>query len=96
MLVNGWLTEDGEPTIDWASTISGELNDQGAADRSLPLGAVIERISRDLENQIEDPAYGVGAVTNAATPADDHTVRDLMINALGGIAAALGSKAIGL
>ncbi len=96
VLVNAWLVEDGEPTIDWMSTISGELSDRAAGSRTLSLSGVIERISQDLERLAGDPSYGVGVVTNKPSPPADQTLRELMINALGGIAASLASKGLGL
>ena len=96
VLINGWLAEKGEPTIDWPSTISGQVTDHTAHARTLTLAGVIERITRDLENAAEDASYGVGQVTDPPPPPEGSIARDLMVNALGGIAAALGTRAAGL
>jgi hypothetical protein len=96
VLVNGWMPETGEPTIDWHSTLSGELTDQDSGTSTLALSAVIERITRDLEFAIEDPNYGVAAVVDTAATERASLIRDFIVNALGGIAAALGARGIGL
>lgn len=95
VLANGWLPEEGEPVIDWSSTISGQVSDRAAESQALTIANVIERISRDLETAAEDPWYGVGEVTGASPPAGSHVAREFMINALAGIAAALGARALG-
>jgi hypothetical protein len=64
VLINCWIHEHGEPTIDWASTISGQLTDQVDGVQTLTLANIIERISRDLGTAAEDPSYGVSRVTN--------------------------------
>jgi hypothetical protein len=95
VLVNGWLVSGAEPNIDWVSTISGQLTDQAAGTRTLTLANVVELITRDLETAAEDASYGVGKVTDEPSGSGSHITRDFMINALAGIAAALGAKAIG-
>ena len=45
VLVNGWLFERGEPTVDWASTISGQITDRTDGTKTLTLANVIERIT---------------------------------------------------
>jgi hypothetical protein len=96
VLVNGWMPESGEIEIDWKSTLSGQLTDGDAGVTTLTLGAVIERISRDLEQALEDPSYGVGAVvTDAGTPPDTTALRELVVNTLAGIAAALAAREMG-
>lgn len=95
VLVNAWLAECDEPTIDWPSTISGQITDRTAGTTTLTLAGVIERISRDLEAATEDPAYGIAEVTNGPMRSRSHVGRDLMVNALGGIVAALGAHALG-
>jgi hypothetical protein len=95
VLANGWLPEEGEPVVDWASTISGQVSDRAAGVQALTIAGVIERISRDLETAAEDPSYGVGEVTGGSPPASSHVGREFMINALAGIAAALGARALG-
>jgi hypothetical protein len=95
VLVNAWLPEQGELTIDWASAISGQVTDQQAGIRTLTLANIIERITRDLENEIEDASYGVGDVTDRRPSRKSHVTRDFMLNALAGIAAALSAHALG-
>ena len=96
VLINCWLAERGEPTIDWVSTISGQITDQADGTRTLTLANIIERITSDLETAAEDASYGVGEVTDGQPPPAGHFGRDFMANALGGIAAALGIRALGI
>lgn len=97
VLINVYFAERGEPTVDWESTISGQVADGTRAVRPLTLANAIERISRDLEAVLEDPAYGVGDITIGAPETADHSaMRDLMVNALGGIAAAIAGRAMGI
>ena len=96
ILINGWMPDRGEPTIDWASTISGRVTDQADGTRTLTLANIIERISDDLETDTEDAAYGVADVTKPNKPKESHVTRDIMVNAVGGIAAAIGAKVLGL
>ena len=95
VLVNGWRVEGSDPIVDWVSTISGQITDQMAGTKTLTLGGVVERITRDIQAAAEDPSYVVGVLTHVSATPDSHIVRDFMINALGGIAAALGAKAFG-
>ena len=95
VLINGWLAVEGDPTIDWVSTISGQVSDSVTGTQSLTLANVIERITRDLETAAEDSSYGVGEVTDGLLRQEAHVGRDFMINVLSGIAAALGAKALG-
>ncbi len=94
VLVNAYVPEFGEPTIDWTSTQSGSIQPPET------LATVVERISRDIEQDNEDSAYGVGSVTNATTRGDNNAVRgptqDFTIQALAGIATALALKAAGI
>jgi hypothetical protein len=96
VLVCGWLASEGEPTIDWASTLSGTVG-EGPAGRTLTIQEVIERISNDLEAGEEDPNFGVDPLT---APSDarqpDRIARDVVVGALSGIAAALGKGALGI
>jgi len=62
----------------------------------LTLANIIERISDDLETDTEDAAYGVADVTKPNKPKESHVTRDIMVNAVGGIAAAIGAKVLGL
>ncbi len=97
VLINVYFPKRGEATVDWPSIISGQLTDVSTGNRTLNLANIIERITRDLEAALEDPNYGVGDVTDRTPEAGDHpVVRDFMINALGGIAASLGARAMGM
>jgi len=93
VLVNVYVPERSEPTIDWASTQSGAIRPPDT------LAGVIERITRDLQRGTEDPAYGVASITRPQTgegaSSADATARDFMVQALAGVAAALGLKALG-
>jgi hypothetical protein len=95
VLINVWLPEYGDPTIDWASTFSGQITDRVSGTRTLTLSNVIERITRDLESATEDSHYGVSEITGRQQTPARHMGRDFMIQALSGIAAALGAKALG-
>lgn len=96
VLVNGLLVQDGKPVIDWASTISGPITDPSTGTRTLTLAGVVELVTRDFESAAEDASYGVGEVTDGPTPIQGHGGRDFTLNALAGIAAALGTRAVGL
>jgi hypothetical protein len=97
VLINVYLVERGEPTVDWESTISGHVADGSPGGGNLTVANVIERVTHDLEAAVEDPAYGIGDLVDGAPVASDHsTMRDFMVNALGGIAAALGARAMGI
>jgi hypothetical protein len=95
VLISAWLVDQGEPVMDWASTISGQVTDQSVGTQTLTLASVIERLSRDLETGAEDSAYGVGEVTDDPSTPASHVGRDFIIQALSGIAAALGAKVLG-
>ncbi len=95
VLINAWLPAQGDPTIDWASTISGQVSDRVAAIQTLTLGNVVERITRDLLTAAEDSSYGVGEVTDEPRSPVGHVGRDFVVQALSGVAAALGAKALG-
>jgi hypothetical protein len=71
----------------------------GAEGRHIPeaagLAGVIERITRDLEAASDDPSYGVRVVVDPSARDRQRLSRDLVVNALSGIAAALGAHALG-
>jgi hypothetical protein len=97
VLINAWLPETGEPLVDWASTICGELIEAQDAAHSINLAKVVERITRDIETASEDATYGVGQVVDgAASPTPTRFSRELTVEALGGVIAALGGRALGL
>lgn len=94
VLINAYLPLRGEPTVDWTSTIAGSIHPPET------IAGVIERITRDLQLADEDAAYGVSSVVRQPTGAGgsglDAASRDFTIQALAGIAASLGLKAMGL
>jgi len=98
VLVNTWLSPDADPVIDWASTASGSLTEASAGLVTLGIAEVVERISRDLEQNLEDPMYGVGDIdpTSPASPAASSIMRDLFVTVTGEIVAALAVKSAGL
>ncbi len=97
VLINCWVPDQGEPTIDWASTICGQLTDRGEGTQTLTLANIIERITHDLEQALKDPAYGVGAVTDEpSAPTGTRATRDVAVEALGNIAAAIMMRATGM
>jgi hypothetical protein len=96
VLINGWLPVQGEPVIDWDSTISGQLPNHGSDAQTNSLANIIEKITRDLETGAEDASYGVSEITDGPPASKGHAWQDFMINTLGGIAAALGVRALGL
>lgn len=59
VLIGCYLLEQGEPMVDWDLTLSGSVTDTATGTKTLNLGAVIEKISRDLANAVEDPDWGV-------------------------------------
>lgn len=94
VLVCAWIGKQGEPTVDWASTVSGSIAGVGGT-QTLTLGEVIERISQDLESGEEDADFGVGEVTSPSGPGGGAGIgRDFMVGVLGGIAVALGEAAL--
>jgi hypothetical protein len=96
VLVGAWLTEEGEPVIDWASTLSGTLTEPDGGIRTMNLGEIVERITNDLQRAGEDPSYGVGAVVNPQTPpSPPGALREFVITASAEIAAALAVRSIG-
>jgi len=96
VLVCCWVPSDGEPTIDWASTISGTIA-EGPGGRTLTIHEVIERISDDLESGKEDANFGVRRLTAPDDPqVPDRMARDVVVGALSGIAAAFGKGALGI
>jgi len=85
---SAWLDSDSEPTVDWATTAGGSLTDVLTGTVSVSLPEVIERLSREIEQALRSPDYGVPELTRQAA-------RDVMTNAIGGIIAALGMKVLG-
>jgi hypothetical protein len=95
VLVNAWQPADADPVIDWASTIAGQLSDRPSGVQTLTLAEVVERIARDLASGDEDPFYGVAEITQGDSAAAPF-VRDVVVGALGGIAAALARQGLGI
>ena len=100
VLINVWLAKNAPPTIDWASTLSGSITDPATGVRTLTLAEIIERISRDIERGLEDPAYGVAKVTTPAEHQDSggrgQSGQGFVGNVLSNIVASLVVKGTGL
>ncbi|HEX8750128.1 MAG TPA: hypothetical protein VF732_03365, partial [Nitrospira sp.] len=98
VLIGCYLVEEGEPIVDWDLTLSGNVTDSAMGTKTLNLGAVIENISRDLANAVEDPDWGVSRVVNPSKPEGmlPRLEREAFIKAVAGIAAALALKPLGL
>jgi hypothetical protein len=94
VLVNGWLEPRGQPTIDWESTMSGKIGAGGRA----TLGAVIERMTRDLTSGTEDAHYGIGdvVVPERSREPGGMSMNEITVAVLLAIAAALGVKVAGV
>lgn len=98
VLINTWLQSNQPPVIDWESTASGSLTETIAGRSSLSLAQVIERISRDLEQGLEDPAYGVGDLNSVERPRrqdQKSLIRELFIATTSEIAASIAAKQLG-
>lgn len=95
VLASAWLASNSEPTVDWATTVSGSLTDVLTGTVSVSLPEVIERLSREIEQTLQSPDYGVPELTEKDGDSVPPAARDVMSNALGGIIAALGMKALG-
>jgi hypothetical protein len=95
VLASAWLASNSEPTVDWATTVSGSLTDALTGTVSVSLPEVIERLSREIEQALQSPDYGVPELTGQGSDSAPSAARDVMSNALGGIIAALGMKALG-
>lgn len=92
VLVCAWVESQGEPIVDWRSTLSGSLSDD-FGDRTLSLGEVVQRISDDLEANDEDPYFGVPEVVapeHDPAPGGGAT-REFLIGVLSSIAASFGT-----
>jgi hypothetical protein len=96
VLASGWITARGEPSVNWATTVSGGLTDDKTGTLTLSLPEVIERISRDIEQALASPDYGISELNDSLDHPITNGSRDIIINALGGIIAALSSKALGV
>lgn len=98
VLIGCYLLEEGEPMVDWDLTLSGSVTDTATGTKTLNLGAVIEKISRDLANAVEDPDWGVSRVVSPDKPEGmvPRLEREAFIKAVAGIAAALALKPFGL
>jgi hypothetical protein len=94
VLINAWIEPRGDPTIDWSSTISGQVSDRAAGIRTLTLGNVVERITGDLKSDTEESSYYKREVTDGQSRPASHIGQDFVIQALSGIAAAMGMKSI--
>lgn len=90
IVICAWLPAAGDPTVDWSSTAGGNL---AAAD----LPQVIERVTRDLEEGLEDANFGVGDVVSRSTGKPGGGTRgDLAVSVITDILTAIGLKLAGL
>lgn len=96
VLITAYVSAKGSVTIDWDSVQSGSVTDAQDGTSSLTLGEIVQRISDDLEQDIQDAAYGVGAVTSPVNETGDSTGKKIVIGAIAGIAAAFGKSAMGM
>jgi len=86
VLVGAWLPDAGDPIVDWKSVLSGELLEPLDAAHSINLAKVIERITRDIETQAEDAAYGVRQVVEGSPQVPRPTLsRDMAVQVVVGI-----------
>jgi hypothetical protein len=103
VLVSGWVSAHGKPSVYWDTAVSGCVTDETTAVLTLSLPEVIERVTRDVENTLASADFGVGDVTGRSDPDDPRVpstpapraTRDVLVNAVGGILAQLGAKAMG-
>lgn len=95
VLAAAWLASDSEPAVDWATTVSGSLTDVLTGTVSVSMPEVIERLSREIEQALQSQDYGVPELTGNGGDSAPSAAREVMSNALGGIIAALGVKALG-
>jgi hypothetical protein len=96
VLINCFLADEGDPTIDWTSTISGTMSDVAGKDGAWTLSRVIEKITNDQLQGNEDPKFGVGGLIDGPPPAGNTAVREFFATALGEIAASLAARGTGL
>jgi len=97
VLVNTWLSSGQDPAIDWASTAFGSLSETTTGTTTIGLAQVIERISRDLQENLEDPMYGVGEIQAAMKNSSSSSImRDLFISVTSDIVATVATKASGI
>lgn len=91
VLVNGWIPEQGEPVIDCPPP------SQGRSARARPRAAPSRSPTSSSESSAtEDASYGVGDIIDHADDPGDSDAKKVMIGALGGIAAALGKRGLGI
>jgi len=96
VLANTYVPDVGELTIDWQSTISGQLTDTEVGTRTMTLAGVIESLTRDLQHGLEDESYGVGAVVTSPDQPRQGAGKEFVISALAEITAAIATKPFGL
>lgn len=97
VIVNAYIPEVGDITLDWASTAAGQLTEPVPGDRTMTVAQIIEAISQDLETQQGDEAYGVDRVVGS--PGDERTGslgREMFVSVASGIATSLAARGIGL
>ncbi|MEJ5913741.1 hypothetical protein WDV86_04810 [Pseudokineococcus sp. 1T1Z-3] len=91
VLVNTFIPLCGEVAVDWVSAQHGTIFPTAT------LSAVVEKISDDLDNHREDPAYGLASVTRSRTASADRGIaRALIVNAVAALVAELGVRVSGI
>ncbi len=95
VVTGGWMPLVGEPVIDWALTVSSHLDTTVGTGPHHTLGGAIELISRDLEQQLEDPAFNLGGPIQA-DPASETFMKKVMVSAVGGILAGVAKWGLGI
>jgi hypothetical protein len=98
VLIDVWISDTGDPTVYWESTVGGELSNVEEGLQTLGLPAVVERITRDFDDQAESTTYGVAEVVtpSSSPPVRPSMAQNVMTGALSGIIAALFKSATGL
>lgn len=96
VLLSAWLPESGDPTVDWQSVLAGQISDSPSGQRTLTLAQVIERISVDLEQVHESESFGVPEVVRASLQPGQSVTREILVQAIANVGAALGLRVLGL
>lgn len=95
VVTGGWMDLVGEPTIDWASTVSAALDHARSGSEPMSLGEAIELLSRDIEQQLEDPSFGLRPGVERSGPSDS-ILEKVMVSAVGGILTGVAKWGLGL
>ena len=96
VITGGWMPLVGEIAIDWELTASACIAEHLDATPDHTLGGVIELISRDIEQQLEDPNFGLPDANAAGEASRETLVQKVMVSAIGGIVAGLAKAGLGV